>query len=31
MNTAIAAAPDPQKPPLRGFAKRLEANQDINK
>src|ERR1700730_1224254 len=31
MNTAIAAAPDPQKPPLRGCAKRLEGNQDINK
>jgi hypothetical protein len=31
MNAAIAVAPDPQKQPLRGFAKRLEANEDINK
>jgi tetratricopeptide (TPR) repeat protein len=31
MNTAIAAAPDPQKQPLQGLENRLEAKQDINK
>ena len=31
MSTAIATAPDPQKPPLQAFAKRLQAKEDINK
>ena len=31
MTTAIASAPDPQKQPLQGLAKRLEAKEDINK
>lgn len=31
MSTAIATAPDPQKPPLQAFAKRLDAKEDINK
>ena len=31
MNTAISSAPDNQKPPLQGFAKRLQAKEDINK
>jgi len=31
MNTAVASAPDGQKQPLQSFAKRLEAQQDINK
>jgi Protein of unknown function (DUF2911) len=31
MATAISAAPDPQKPPLVGLAKRLEEKEDINK
>jgi tetratricopeptide (TPR) repeat protein len=31
MNTAIASAPDTQKLPLQGLAKRLEAKEDINK
>jgi tetratricopeptide (TPR) repeat protein len=31
MKLALAAAPDPAKPTLEGFVKRLEAKQDINK
>jgi Flp pilus assembly protein TadD len=31
MTTAIATAPEPQKPPLQAMAKRLEAKEDINK
>lgn len=31
MNVAAAGAPDGQKQPLRAFAKRLEAKEDINK
>ncbi len=31
MNAAVAGAPDGQKQPLQAFAKRLEANEDINK
>jgi Protein of unknown function (DUF2911) len=31
MTTAIASAPDSQKMPLQGLAKRLEAKEDINK
>ena len=31
MNTAIASAPEQQKQPLQGLAKRLDAKQDINK
>jgi len=31
MQTAIASAPEAQKPPLQGLAKRLEAKEDINK
>lgn len=31
MNTAIVGAPDTQKQPLQGLAKRLEAKEDINK
>jgi hypothetical protein len=31
LSTAIAAAPDSQKQPLQGLAKRLEAKEDINK
>ncbi|HEY5027469.1 MAG TPA: DUF2911 domain-containing protein [Candidatus Angelobacter sp.] len=31
MKLALAAAPDPAKPTVEGFLKRLEAKQDINK
>jgi tetratricopeptide (TPR) repeat protein len=31
MKLALAAAPDPAKPTIEGFLKRLEAKQDINK
>lgn len=31
LKLAMATAPDPQKPQLEGFAKRLDAKQDINK
>jgi predicted Zn-dependent protease len=31
LSTAMAAAPDSQKQPLQGLAKRLEAKEDINK
>jgi tetratricopeptide (TPR) repeat protein len=31
ISTAVAGAPDGQKQPLQSFAKRLEAQQDINK
>jgi hypothetical protein len=31
LGTAIATAPEPQKPPLQALAKRLDAKQDINK
>jgi hypothetical protein len=31
MRLALAAAPDPAKPTVEGFLKRLEAKQDINK
>jgi len=31
MNTAVASAPEGQKPPLQAFAKRLEGKSDINK
>ena len=31
LKVAMATAPDPQKPQLEGFAKRLDAKEDINK